>query len=387
MKEDRKALSVSQCLAVLNEILGNIGAVIVQGEVTDFRVAKDQLIFFSLKDTKSRIQCFMMRWELATAIENGMLVAVNAVPKIFQTSGGLHLRVATVEPIGAGALQRAYQLLKEKLEREGLFALSRKRALPKYPEHIAVITSAASAAWSDVERVLANRWPWARVSVFHVGVQGAGAIPEIVGALEHLNTLAQLPDVVIVTRGGGSFEDLQAFNAEPVCRAIAASRVPVVCGIGHERDVTLAELAADERGSTPSNCAERATPDQRVVQSALVNMRGSVVREMDRLIADRRVTIRAQVVFLLSSIGHLLARVQRIGSQFESAMQALVRSTQTNLQQLVIRWRALSPHATLKRGYTMIKQAGKIISSAAQIKPPTSLTTIFFDGEVISKIE
>ncbi|MDO8435501.1 MAG: exodeoxyribonuclease VII large subunit, partial [bacterium] len=259
------AYTVSEFVTAVSAYLEQgLGTVVVQGEVTGYRIAKDRLVYFELKDASARVLCFAIVGDFHQPIEDGMEIRVTGSAKLFKATGGFHLRVIAIELVGAGALQRAFELTKQKLERDGLFAPEHKKPLPRFPEVVGIVTSKDAAAFTDVVRILNNRWGGMHIVLAPAGVQGPGAIPEIVEALRWCNENGDVrPDVLIVTRGGGSLEDLQAFNSEDVCRAIFSSRIPVVCGVGHERDTTLAELVADVRASTPSNAAERVVPDRR----------------------------------------------------------------------------------------------------------------------------
>ncbi len=405
--------SVSQFVAAVSAYLEQgLATVVVQGEVTGFRVNRERLVYFELKDPKARVLCFMMRWDLKVPLEDGMEIKVTGSPKLFQASGQFHLRVMAVELVGAGALQRAYALLKTKLESEGLFAPGRKRPLPRFPEHIGVVTSEDAAAWTDVQRVLKNRWPLARITLAHVGVQGASAIPEIVGAIRWFNVSVQRPDVLIVTRGGGSLEDLQAFNSEDVVRAIFGSVIPVVVGVGHERDVTLADFVADVRAATPSNAAELAVPDARAVARDVAVFTQHCDTALARAITTRVHAVATHVRVLddhvrafLDAPTRLLARFSDSFAQFRTRLAVLreriVRTTSLLDVRLVGRIReytdalvgrtrlltTLSPQATLERGYSITFSGKKVVRRIADAPTGTELTTRLADGSIASVVE
>src|SRR3989338_4261154 len=254
-------LSVSQFISQVNDILA--GTFTVEGEVSQYKISQSKWIFFDLKDDTSCLNCFSTVFMLRPPLEDGMRVRVTGYPKIHEKSGRFGFTVQQVEVVGEGSLQRAYLLLKEKLGKEGLFAVERKRALPELPERIGVIASRDSAAFGDFKRILNNRWGGVEVTLRHVAVQGEGAVREIMRAFHDFNESSLLPDILVLIRGGGSLEDLAAFNSEEVVRAIYSSRIPVMVGVGHERDETLADLAADVRASTPSNAAEIVVPERR----------------------------------------------------------------------------------------------------------------------------
>ena len=278
-----KPLSVSEFISLVKMHLQTaIGRVTVQGEVTGYKTAKETLVFFELKDKQSRVTCFLMKWQQNIPLEDGMEVKATGYPSMFQAAGRFHLRVEQLEPVGEGALQRAFELLKQRLETEGLFAIERKRVLPRFPQRLGLITSPDAAAYTDVLRILNNRWGGLEIVLTPVGVQGTEAIGQIVGAIAYQNQVIK-PDVIILTRGGGSLEDLQAFNSEAVARAVFGSAIPIVCGVGHERDITIADLVADVRASTPSNAAERVVPNRQDILYQL----NSMVRDMEKTVTDR----------------------------------------------------------------------------------------------------
>ncbi|MBI4276480.1 exodeoxyribonuclease VII large subunit, partial [Candidatus Uhrbacteria bacterium] len=351
-----------------------LGVVAIQGEVVDFRVAKEKLVYFTLKDKSSQVLCFMMVWDLHQPLEDGMEVKVTGTPKLFTTRGQFHVRVMEVELVGAGALQRAFQILKTKLEKEGLFAPERKRALPRFPQVVGLVTSEEAAAYTDVLRILSNRWQGLEIILVHVPVQGVGAIPEIVGAINWLNDTAsrvqgseyRRPDVLIVTRGGGSLEDLQAFNSEDVARAIFASQIPVVVGVGHERDVTLADFVADVRAATPSNAAELVVPDRRDILYQVDAMVGTIEETMTRTVRERTATL---VTALTSGMTQWYERLQR------------------RLAEMMKLLKALSPTAVLARGYSITTKDGQVLRDAGGVAPGDRISTTLADGRFDSLVE
>ena len=267
-----QTLSVSQFVqglnAALEEALFPYGAAI-EGEVAEYRVSQDKWVWFLLKDATAVVSCFSTVWQLRQPLEDGMKVRVHGLPKVHPKSGKFSVNVDRVEMVGEGALKRAFELLKKKLDAEGLFAPGRKRALPRIPERVGLIASTESAAYSDFLRILGNRWGGLKIQAAHVQVQGRDAVRDIVGAFAYFNAHPELAEVLVLTRGGGAMEDLHAFNSEEVVRAIFGSKIPVVVGVGHERDETLADYVADVRASTPSNAAERLVPDRRDVEREL----------------------------------------------------------------------------------------------------------------------
>ncbi len=357
--------SVSQFNALISDYLSEgLGSVSVRGEIIDLKIAKDRLVFFDLKDPYARVGCFMMKWELPAGIEEGMEVEVDARAGLFKQSGRFHLRVVTITPVGDGAIAKALRVLKEKLEREGLFAPERKRPLPRFPQTIGVVTSPDAAAFTDVLRILNNRWGNVSVVLSPTSVQGNTAVSEIVEAFARLNTRDDI-DVVILTRGGGAIEELQAFNSEAVARAIFGSRHPVMSAVGHERDTTIADLVADVRASTPSNAAERVVDDRREVMAMIDRSVEGIAQVMLRRIGDSCSTVDA---FVRSGEFWFAGLVDRL----EHA-QAMLRS--------------LSPASTLERGYSITKDdAGHIVRRRDSVGAGAHLTTIVSDGQIQSEV-
>lgn len=265
MENDQTLLSVSDFIALTNQTLEYIyPSVSIEGEVAGFKVNQSKYVFFDLKDDGGSLGCFMTVWQLRRPIEDGMKVIVTAVPKLTQW-GKFSLTVRAVRPSGEGSLKKSFDLLQTKLEKEGLFSTERKRPLPALPGRIAVISSTQAAGYADFMKILNDRWGGLRVDVAHVQVQGVDAPDQLIRALKYFNSRPDLPEVIVIIRGGGSADDLSAFNDELLVREIAASRAPTLVGVGHETDVSLADLAADVRAATPSNAAQLVVPDRQEI--------------------------------------------------------------------------------------------------------------------------
>ncbi len=280
---ERKVWTVSELTAKIRDLLaGKFADILVQGEISNCRLAQSGHLYFTLKDERAQVRCVCFKQQLRLLKfrpEDGLLVTVRGSISVYESRGEYQIYVEHVEPVGLGALQLAFEQLKKRLEAEGLFAPARKKPLPLLPQRIGLITSPRGAAVRDVVRILRRRFPNVHLTVYPVRVQGEGAGKEIVEALRYFNR-NKLADVVILARGGGSLEDLWAFNEEAVARAIAASAIPVISGIGHETDFTIADFVADVRASTPSAAAEL------VVQTR---------REFDKHIAELRETLGQQI--------------------------------------------------------------------------------------------
>jgi exodeoxyribonuclease VII large subunit len=287
LQPTRRVLTVSELTARIRDLLAkNFTDIWVVGEISNCREAQSGHIYFTLKDDRAQVRCVFFKQQqrgIKFRPEDGLQMTVRGSISVYETRGEYQIYVENLEPVGLGALQLAFEQLKKRLEAEGLFAAGRKKPLPLLPTHIGLITSPRGAAVRDVVRILRRRFPNVHLTVYPVRVQGEGAAGEIVKALKFFNQ-KKLVDVLILARGGGSIEDLWAFNEEPVARAIAASMIPVISGVGHETDFTIADFVADVRASTPSAAAEL------VVQTR---------REFDKHIADLRETLASQIRYRL----------------------------------------------------------------------------------------
>ncbi len=382
---DQPIFSVSEFVQTLKVHLSRLGEVTVEGEVADFRgFSRETLVFFEIKDEGSRLRCFMLAHELDCDLADGLAVRVTGTPSVFVKNGGLHLRVSKVELVGQGALQQALEKTKKKLEAEGLFAPERKRQIPMYPERIGLITSADAAARTDVLRVLKNRWPFATVVFFPVGVQGSGAIASIVGALDRCGRYDL--DAVILTRGGGSLEDLQAFNSELVARAMFSCSVPIVCGVGHERDWTIADLVADVRAATPSNAAELVSPDNQHVLLQLERMTSGLADGWRQVLGDLHDRLRHLTRDLGGVMQGTLQRVQDWEQQLGFGMAMAIERAFTGLFNATKLLQTLSPTATLERGYSLTTIEGKVLTDASKAKKGDRLHTRLKRGTIHSTV-
>lgn len=361
--------SVSEFVAVLNQTIEfSFPSVLVTGELSNFRVSKNRWVYFDLKDDESSVRCFGTVYMLPGPLEDGMLVNVRAVPRL-HPQFGFSLNLASITPAGEGSLRKAADLLAAKLAAEGLFDEDRKRALPYPPERIGLVTSGESAAYADFTKILNARWQGVHVLHVDVQVQGEAAPAQIVEAIAQLNGLAEPPEVIVMIRGGGSADDLAAFSHEHVTRAVAGSRVPTLVAIGHEVDLSLAELAADQRASTPSNAAELLVPDKQTVLHALTDEREDLGQ-------------------LLQNILRFHARRQQETAQaLAHSMQSLLRDVRQSLTLRRQLLDALSPHAVLQRGYAVVRKNGAAVHSAEQLAKGDSIEITFADGTHAARVE
>ena len=254
--------SVSDFIATSNDIFEkSFPSVLIEGEISSFKVNQNRFVFFDLKDEESVLGCFMTVWQLRFPLEDGMKVIAQVKPKLTNW-GKFSLTVEKITPKGEGSLKKSLEILKEKLTREGLFDESRKRRIPQDLKKIAVISSTQAAGYADFIKIINERWGGLKIVVAHTQVQGMAASDQIISAIDFLNSQSELPDVIAIIRGGGSADDLAVFNDEKLVRAVANSRVPIITGIGHEIDQSLCDLAADFAASTPSNVAQILTPNK-----------------------------------------------------------------------------------------------------------------------------
>jgi exodeoxyribonuclease VII large subunit len=355
-------LGVGEFVALLNQTLEYAyPSIVVAGELANFKVWRDRLVFFDLKDDEAVINCWAYVTQLPGPLEDGMMLKVRGQPR-YHPARGFRFNTQFIQPAGEGSILRAAQLLQAKLAKEGLFDESRKRLLPYPPAKIGLITAKHSAAYADFIKIINARWQGVEVELIDVQVQGEAAPAMIVHALEQFNERAETPDVLVVIRGGGSAEDLAAFNTEPVTRAVAASRVPTLVAIGHEVDLSLAELAADRRASTPSNAAELLVPDRAQILSALQEVKAQIGQLGERRLQRAKAGLQDHIVGLEQA----LARV------FGQARGGLSSS-----QQLL---EALNPEAILRRGYAIVRQGKKSLHSVKGLEPGAIVDVRLADG-------
>jgi exodeoxyribonuclease VII large subunit len=339
---------VSELIAVINQTLEYAyPSVMVEGEVASFKVSKGKYVFFDLKDDDGVINCFLMVYQLRHPLEDGMKVRLLAQPRL-TSWGKFSLTVREVLPMGEGSIKRSFDLLKAKLDKEGLFDPLRKRALPPVPHHIGLIASVESAGYADFLKILDNRWGGVQVEVADVQVQGVGAAEQIIRAIDHFNQQADVPQVLVIVRGGGSAEDLAVFNDEGLVRAIAASRVPTLVGVGHEVDTSLADLAADMRAATPSNAAQLLVPDRKALIAELTQREHRLFERIERRLEVMR---------------HLVNDApQMMVARFDAAVVEHKRRLHHAIREL----KHLDPKVVLRRGYALVRHEDKLVKGAAK---------------------
>lgn len=367
----------------------------VAGEISNFKRYPSGHCYFTLKDAGGVLKCVMFRTRamgLRFEPRNGDTVVAVGRIGVYERDGVYQLYADLLLQQGTGSLMLAYEKLKQKLEAEGLFAPERKRPLPVSPRTVGIITSPAGAAVRDIITVSRRRSPGVRLLLYPVRVQGSGAAEEIAAAIRFFNR-ERLADVLIVGRGGGSIEELWAFNEEKTVRAVAASKIPVISAVGHETDFTLCDFAADRRAATPSQAAEMAVADaegtRRHIWQLLERMQGAMNVRLES--AGSRLARAASSYALKDPERMYAAQAQRLDSAWSSLvknMQLLCRSRSHRLELQAARLDSLSPLAVLGRGYSVTKDsAGRVIASAGQVRWGDEIVTSLSDGDIISVVQ
>lgn len=371
-----------------------LSAVFVRGEISNYKLYPSGHHYFSLKDPEGTLRCVMFKGNalrLRFRPENGMRVIVFGRISVFPRDGAYQLYCTDMTPDGIGDLHVAFEQLKDRLQKEGLFAPERKKALPRFPHRIAIVTSSAGAALRDMLRILRKRYPLCEVCLLAVKVQGAEAPAEIAAAIGYANRF-QVADLIITGRGGGSIEDLWAFNEERVARAIAASEIPVISAVGHEPDVTISDLVADLRAATPSNAAELAVPDQLELRQSLRATQAMLLTLMTRRLRQERQRVDALATSrsLKSPENYLNDKRQQLDymqQRLGASSAALVHTNRQRFIRLTAKLDAMSPLKVLSRGYCFARKDGDVVCSASDLKPEDILTLRFSDGSATAKVQ
>ena len=367
-----------------------LSEVAVRGEISNYKLYPSGHHYFTLKDEGGALKCVMFKgnaFRLRFRPENGMKVIAMGNISVFPRDGAYQLYCKSMAMDGIGDLHAAFEQLKKKLAAQGLFDPEHKKALPKYPQTIGIITSAAGAAIHDMLRILKKRYPLSRVLLLPVRVQGAEAPPEIAAAIQYAN-IHRLADLLIVGRGGGSIEDLWAFNDERVAYAIYGSEIPVISAVGHEPDVTISDYVADLRAATPSNAAELAVPDQDALRQSMDAMSGAMLTALSRQVKGERqrlLTLSASPA-LQSPVGYLNQRrqsLQLFSNRLIAAQTQNVERKNRHCVQLAAKLDAMSPLKVFTRGYSMTRtRDGSILRSVTQVQPGDPITVSLTDGSV-----
>ena len=365
----------------------------VEGEVSQPSFPPSGHCFFTLKDANSQLRAALFREELARAVvrpEHGMNVIIHGRVRAYEPQGVYQLYVESITPAGAGDLHARYEALRKQLAAAGLFDDGRKRAIPRWPRRIGVVTSPVGAVWRDINNVLRRRYPLVELVLSPSVVQGATAAPAVVRALQRLYAQPEL-DTIILARGGGSLEDLWCFNDERVVRAVADAPVPIIVGVGHESDVTLADFAADLRAPTPSAAAELATPDGTQLATILGRLRDRATTALLGRATDRRRFLEAERRALVGLAPDIATARQRTADLIDRGGRALderLERRRTLLSATHDALRTLSPAATLDRGYAVARTGdGRIVRDPTEVSAGDALQVIVARGTVETRVE
>ncbi len=407
-----KIFTPTEYIEILNEGLSGFSAVL-EGEISEYKVSQGKWIFFKVKDENSVLDCFSTVFQLKTPLEDGMQVRLYGTPKIHAKSGRFSLNVAWVEASGEGALKRAFELLKAELQKEGLFSEERKRKIPDFPKKIGIIASKESAAYKDFVKVLSERFGGMELYLYDVSVQGENSVFEIQEAFEYFNQNQKRLglDLIVLTRGGGSLEDLKSFNSREVAYAIFGSCVPVVCGVGHEQDTTIADMVADLRASTPSNAAELISPQKEDVLHQIKSYTYKIESLLDFLLSEKKKSVNDFVFLLEGFLSGKVSEFKNIYFKFLSEFklfEAGIKRYKENIESLKIQnlkiikekiiiqkseidaylrlLLSLSPKEVLKRGYSIVKLKGKVVSSHLALKKGDKVDVTLAKGGFSSEV-
>ncbi len=390
--QPQAAFSVFELNAYLRELLESdptLQDVWVRGEISNLSIPKSGHLYFTLKDAQASLKCVMWRGQAARLSympQDGAAVEVHGSISVYEAGGQYQLYADQIRPAGEGLLYQEFVRLKNKLEAEGLFDAERKRPLPYAPKTIGVVTSPSGAALRDILNTLRRRYPLARVALAPTAVQGESAPAEIAAAIRRLNQYVR-PDVILVARGGGSIEDLWAFNDEGVARAIAASAAPVISGVGHETDFTIADFVADRRAPTPTAAAELAVPDRQELDGILLERQDTLARTVADLLDEKRWAADQLVHRLerLSPQARLRGDRQRADELLRRAERALghrVQIQRARLNGLIQQMAALNPRGVLGRGYALVLgKDGQVVSRLDDVHVHDPLRVQLSDGE------
>ena len=367
---------------------------LIRGEISNYKLYPSGHHYFSLKDAGGAIRCVMFKgnaFRLRFRPENGMKVIAGGRISVFPRDGAYQLYCTCLTPDGVGDLHVAFEQLKARLQAEGLFAAERKKPLPRFPHRIAIITSSAGAALRDMLRILRKRYPLSEVKLLAVRVQGAEAPAEIAGAIRYANRY-RVADLIITGRGGGSIEDLWAFNDERVAYAIAQSEIPVISAVGHEPDVTISDFVADLRAATPSNAAELAVPDQTELRQTLAAKKSMLLTLISKRLKQerQRVSALSQSRSLTNPANYLSDRRMALDYTHRrlcAASAALLNANRERFVRLASKLDAMSPLKVLSRGYSMaLDEKGRLVKTIHAVSVGEKLTVSLADGKAITEV-
>lgn len=374
----------------------NLFNVFLVGEISNFTDHyKTGHFYFSLKDEEAQIKAVMFRQnalKVKFRPENGLRVIVRGRVSLYEAAGSYQVFVDNMQPDGVGALNLAFEQLKERLEREGLFDAAHKKPLPRFPERIGVITSETGAAVQDILNILGRRFPYAQVVLAPVLVQGEGAPAQLIDALQSFNAFKNV-DVIILGRGGGSAEDLWAFNDERLAYAVYRSQIPVISAVGHETDFTICDFVADLRAPTPSAAAELAVPDQMQLRAEIHTLLSRMQRTVTNNLREQRLRLEQSTQKSVLKNPNLYFDTKRmqlisVSTQFDALEKAILHRARIRLQENAAKLQALSPLSVLARGYSVTTLAdGTVVHSTNQLSENTEITVQLADGKAACTVK
>ena len=398
MVYEKQTLTVGQLNLFIKDILGQIpilNDVRIRGEISNFKHHSSGHMYMSLKDETGVLRAVMFRGSAMTLKfkpENGMQVIAEGRVSVYERDGQYQLYINSMEQDGKGNLYQQFEKLKAKLQAEGLFDQTAKKHVPKFPKRVGVVTAPTGAAVRDIINILSRRFPFCDICLYPALVQGDGAAESICRAIDYFND-KKAADVLIVGRGGGSIEDLWAFNEEIVARAIFASEIPVISAVGHETDFTIADFVADLRAPTPSAAAELAVPSEEELISRFKDVEMRLKAAAKKVLENRQLLLKIYAdkqvlkdpVFKIGEKGIYLDHLTKL---FENAAQGSLNKKQQELGLVISQLDTLSPLATLSRGYSVAKDGGgKIIKSIEDVKPGDFISIIVKDGEIDATVK
>jgi exodeoxyribonuclease VII large subunit len=388
-------LTVTQLTAQIKNLLeGSFPEVWVEGELSNLSIPQSGHAYFTLKDEQAQVRAVMFRSSLRFlkfTLQHGIHVLCRGRVSVYDPRGEYQLILDYIEPKGVGALQLAFEQLKAQLDKEGLFELGRKKPLPLLPRRIGIITSPTGAAIRDMLRVIKRRHPRMHILLYPVPVQGVDAAPALVEAIRFFNT-GKSVDVMIMGRGGGSLEDLWAFNEESVARAIAASKIPLISAVGHETDYTISDFVADLRAPTPSAAAEMVVKSEERFRDAIHSLKGRLISRMEQVIETARASLRENIRLLGDPgrrLEQVVQRVDELVRRMALGLRQHVRRDRATLTSLTAGLDHLNPLGILSRGYSITRKIpeGVILKDAAAVMAGDLISTRFHEGEVLSRVE
>lgn len=408
--EEEKTYTVSEFNNLVDSYLSKIGRITIEGEISQIEIRADRWLFLIIKDENSILKVFSSTDKILNfqVLKEGMSVQVYGVPGLYKALGRFEVKAIKILPRGEGALKEAFEILKKKLEEDGLFSIDRKRPLPTIPEKIGLITSKEGKAYSDIVKTLNERTKGLEFIFYPVSVQGVASILAIQKAIAWFNAYEKNLDLLILARGGGSLEDLQSFNSEEVCRSIFSSKIPVVCGVGHEKDITLADLVADVRASTPTNAAEIvARLREEALRKTVDHVHSIEVLFTERLRegyrrVDYNITMLNnyfrdklnEISFLIKRFGMAFDKFARQLDEFNEIINRSINTMKNTLVNLMSTTKlkveyyerlltSFNPKNVLRRGYSITRDSnGKVIKIAKDLQIRSKIDTKVFSGSI-----